>query len=115
MLSFGNHTDEVTNLKSFSPGVTIKGQSRAPVKAVASGMVAYVGNLRGYGNFVIINHDDEYYTTYAGLGEANVVQDSYVSSGSRIAHAGEDGVIKFELRQGSQPLDPIEWITIDAY
>jgi len=55
---FGNQVDPVTKLKSFSPGITVKGRAGGPVYLVASGVVAYTGNLRGYGNFVIINHDN---------------------------------------------------------
>ncbi|MFZ5980251.1 MAG: murein hydrolase activator EnvC family protein, partial [Candidatus Zixiibacteriota bacterium] len=56
---FGNQVDPVTKLKSFSPGITIQGRAGGPVYLVASGAVAYTGNLRGYGNFVIINHDHQ--------------------------------------------------------
>lgn len=115
VIPFGNSTDPVTKLKSFSPGITIEGRAGREVIAVASGSVAYVGNLRGYGNFVIINHDNQYYTTYAGMGEVSVTEGQYLLSQGRLGISGGDGLIKFELREGRQSLDPVKWIRIDSF
>ena len=93
----------------------IKGKSGRQVAAVASGTVAYIGELRGYGNFVIMDHDGEYYSTYAGLGQVSATQGQYVQSGGKLAVAGPDGMVKFELRRGRKPLDPVRWIRIDSY
>lgn len=114
-LTYGNHVDQVTNLKSFSSGITIKGTPGGKVSAVSAGTIAYIDKLRGYGNFVIINHDDRFYTTYAGLSEIYVSVNEYVLAGNKIGVADSQGVVKFELRQGRKPLDPIEWIRIDAF
>jgi len=107
--------DRTTNLKSFSPGITIQSKPDYNVRVVASGTVAYAGNLRGYGNFIIINHDDEYYTTYAGLGKTSAVSGAYLPAGTMIGKVGEDGQFRFELRRGNEPLDPVKWIKIDSY
>ncbi len=115
VLTFGPATDPITNLRSFSPGISVQGRSVDRVVAVAGGTVVYVGTLRGYGNFVIINHDGDYYTTYGGLSRMVVSRGEFVLAGAKLGLAGEDGTIKFELRKGREPLDPIEWITIDAY
>jgi septal ring factor EnvC (AmiA/AmiB activator) len=112
--SFGWKVDPITKLKSFSPGIDIKAKKNTPVKAVASGVVAYVGNLRGYGNFVIIEHEDGFYSTYAGLGNPVIVQNQIVGKGSKLGIA-PDGAVRFELRQGREPLDPVEWIAIDSF
>jgi murein hydrolase activator len=112
--AFGEHVDPVSRLKSFSPGVTIKGKAKGDVLSVASGTVAYSGNLRGYGNFVIINHDHQYYTTYAGLGEVLVSEGQYVSSRTRVGTADSDGTVRFELRNGRESLDPVKWIRIES-
>lgn len=111
---FGQHVDPVTRLRSFSPGITIKGRAHGSVLSIATGMVAYTGSLRGYGNFVIINHDHQYYTTYAGLGEILVADGQYLPSGTKVGTSGKDGIIKFEIRQGHEPLDPVEWINIES-
>ncbi len=112
--TYGEHVDQVSRLKSFSPGITIQGKARGEVLAVASGTIAYSGNLRGYGNFVIINHDHQYYSTYAGLGEILVSEGQYVSSRTRIGKAEASGTVRFELRNGREALDPVKWIRIES-
>ena len=111
---FGWKTDKITKLKSYSPGIEIKGKQNNPVISVAPGMVVYIGNLRGYDNFVIVEHEDGYYSTYAGLDDVRVVQNQIVAKGDKLG-AASDGKIKFELRQGREPLDPVEWIRIDSF
>ena len=112
---FGHKVDPVTKLKSFSPGITIKGKPGRPVTSVAAGVVAYRGQLRGYGNFVIINHDDQYFTTYAGLGEITAEERAYLQAGAVLGKTGPDGTVRFELRQGREVLDPVEWIKIESF
>lgn len=112
--TFGEHIDPVSRLKSFSPGITIKGKARTGVYAVASGTVAYTGNLRGYGKFVIISHDDRYYTTYAGLAEILVSENQFVSSRAKLGLSGQDGEVKFELRDGREPFDPVRWLDLQS-
>jgi murein DD-endopeptidase MepM/ murein hydrolase activator NlpD len=112
--SFGWKTDPITKLKSFSPGIEIKGRNNLSVTAITSGVVAYVGNLRGYDNFVIVEHEDGFYSTYAGLDELTVVVNEIVARGSKLG-VTSDGTVRFELREGRQPLDPVEWIRIDSF
>lgn len=113
--SFGSSVDQVTKLKSFSPGIDIKGVPGGPVYSVAAGSVAYVGDLRGYGNFVIIDHDGQYFTTYAGLEQNLVIVGELVASQMKIGSAAESGIIRFELRRGREPLDPVQWISIGSF
>ncbi len=113
--SFGPAVDKLTKLKSFSPGIDIKGIPRAAVFSVAAGSVAYVGELRGYGNFVIIDHDGQHFTTYAGLEQTLVIVGELVATGMKIGTATGAGLVRFELRKGREPLDPVQWISIDAF
>lgn len=112
--SFGNKIDK-RNIRTSNPGISIKGRAGGNVNAVASGTIAYVGELRGYGNFIIINHDDRFFTTYAGLGEISVSKDSYILAGKKIATVGADGVLRFEMRDKRTPVDPVEWIQIESF
>jgi septal ring factor EnvC (AmiA/AmiB activator) len=109
--SFGPSTDPITNLRSYSPGITIKGKAGGPVIAVGAGEVAYAGELRGYGTFVIINHDDQYYTTYAGLSALTVSVGDPVSARTRLGVADQTGLVRFELRKGGDEVDPITWLS----
>ncbi|MEW6051633.1 MAG: peptidoglycan DD-metalloendopeptidase family protein [Candidatus Zixiibacteriota bacterium] len=115
LTSFGHSVDPVTRLKSFSPGIVIKGAPKGAMHSVAAGTVVYTGNLRGYGNFVIVDHDGEYYTTYAGLGGITVESNQEVRAGQQLGQAGGDGIVRFELRKGREPLDPVEWLTIESF
>lgn len=115
VVSFGSQVDKTTNLKSFSPGIVIAGKAGRNVVAVAAGEIAHVGKLRGYGNFVIINHDDQYYTTYAGLDKTEVVAGQFVGTGSRLAISGSNGRVRFEIRKGRRAVDPVEWIRFDSF
>jgi len=111
---YGWKTDKITNLKSFSPGIEIKGSRGAGILASAQGVVAYVGRLRGYGNFVILEHEDGYFSTYAGLEEVYVDKNQIIAKGDRLGTAST-GQLKFELRRGKESLDPVEWIRIDTF
>ncbi len=111
---YGWKTDRTTYLKSFSPGIEITGKKKTAVKAVATGVVAYVGSLRGYGNFLIVEHEDGYYSMYSGLESLIVEENQVVIRGEKLGNT-PTGVIKFELRQGRDPIDPIEWIKIDFF
>jgi murein DD-endopeptidase MepM/ murein hydrolase activator NlpD len=113
--SFGWKTDKLTNLKSFSPGIDIKPSPKAQqVVACAPGRVAYVGSLRGYDNFVILEHDDGYYSTYANLSSTLVELDDRVATGQKLGLKGS-GPVHFELRQAREHLDPVIWLDIDAF
>jgi len=113
--TFGWKKDKITNLSSFSPGIDIRPLTgHNDVRACAPGRVAYVGKLRGYDNFAIIEHDDGYYTTYAGLGEVAVELDDLIDAGDRIgALAGNTA--HFEIRQGREHLDPVMWLDINEF
>ena len=112
--SFGWKTNSITNLKSFSPGIGIKpAKSSKYIVACAPGRVAYVGRMRGYSNFVILEHDDGYYTTYAGMSSSLVELDDLIDAGEKIGVKG-DKDFHFELRKGREHLDPVIWLDIDA-
>ena len=112
--TFGWKPDPVTGLKSFSPGVDIKpDRNVTAVCAAAPGRVVYVGSLRGYNKFVILEHDDGFYTTYAGLTEVTVDNNELVDSGQRLGIAGKENV-HFELRRAREHLDPVIWLDFNA-
>ena len=111
--TFGWKKDKITNLTSFSPGIDIQpAKGQTGVTASAPGRVVYVGTLRGYEHFVILEHDDGYYTTYAGLSQASVELDELVDTGDVLGACGS-GVVHFEIRQGREHLDPVIWL--DGY
>jgi len=83
------------------------------VHAAEAGKVAYAGNeLKGYGNLILIRHDNGWVSAYAHNEQLLVKRDEVVRRGQVIAKAGKTGSVDqpqlhFELRQGSKPVDPM--------
>lgn len=93
-------------------GINIAAELGAPVKASQSGVVAYAGNeLKGYGNLLLIRHDNGWVTAYAHNSKLLVSRGDTVMRGQTIAHAGNTGSVvtpqvHFEVRQGAKAIDP---------
>ncbi|MDT8363308.1 MAG: peptidoglycan DD-metalloendopeptidase family protein [Nitrosomonas sp.] len=98
-----------------SRGVGIAGSVNQPVHASASGTVVYSGNgLRGYGNLVIIKHDDTYLSAYGHNSRVLVNEGDRVVRGQKIAEMGhtDSGATKlhFEIRKQGKPVNPLEFL-----
>jgi lipoprotein NlpD len=96
-------------------GVGIGGKLGTPVLAAADGRVVYAGaGLRGYGNLIIVKHDDTFLTAYAHNQALLVKEDQAVKQGQRIAEMGnsESDTVKlhFEVRQLGKPVDPMTYL-----
>ncbi len=98
-------------------GISIAVPEGTPVKAAESGVVGYAGNeLKGYGNLVLIRHDNGMVTVYAHNGELKVKRGEQVRRGQVIATSGQTGNVsspqlKFEIRKGQTPVDPLEYLS----
>jgi murein DD-endopeptidase MepM/ murein hydrolase activator NlpD len=96
-----------------SEGINIALPEGTPVKAAEGGTVAYAGNeLKGYGNLVLIRHENGWVTAYAHNGDVKVKKGEQVKRGQVIATSGQTGNVSspqlhFELRKGSTPVDPM--------
>ena len=97
-------------------GINIATQDGAPIRAAAAGTVTYTGNeLKGYGNLVLIRHDNGYVTAYAHAGSIKVSRGDVVERGQVIGTAGETGDVDrpqlhFEIRKGVQAVDPTQYL-----
>ena len=92
-------------------GLVIGGKAGDPVLAAADGRVVYAGSgLRGYGNLIILKHNNTYLTAYAHNQALLVKEDQTVRRGQKIAEMGStdaDGVrLHFEIRKQGKPIDP---------
>ncbi len=92
-------------------GLSIGGKAGDPVLAAADGRVVYAGSgLRGYGNLIILKHNNTYLTAYAHNQTLLVKEDQNVRRGQKIAEMGStdsDGVkLHFEIRKQGKPVDP---------
>lgn len=94
-------------------GINIAVPEGTPIKAAEGGVVAYAGSeLKGYGNLVLIRHDNGFVTAYANNAELKVKRGDKVTRGQTIARSGQTGnvtspQVHFELRKGSTPVDPV--------
>ncbi len=92
-------------------GLSIAGKAGDPVLAAADGRVVYAGSgLRGYGNLIILKHNNTYLTAYAHNQTLLVKEDQAVRRGQKIAEMGSsdaDSVkLHFEIRKQGKPVDP---------
>lgn len=96
-------------------GLSIKGKEGQAVKASESGTVVYSGNgLLGYGELIIIKHNEQYLSAY-GHNKKRLVQEGQgVSRGQKIALLGSSGTnvdnLHFEIRKNSKPINPLPLI-----
>lgn len=97
-------------------GINIKAPLGTPVKAADSGTVAYAGNeLKGFGNLVLIKHDDGWVTAYAHNQSLKVKKGQKVKRGEQIASVGSTGGVgtpqlHFETRAGKKALNPQNYL-----
>ena len=96
-------------------GVSIGGKVGDPVLAAADGRVVYAGaGLRGYGNLIILKHNNTYLTAYAHNQALLVREDQAVKQGQKIAEMGSSDAdrvkLHFEVRRQGKPVDPIAFL-----
>jgi lipoprotein NlpD len=96
-------------------GIGIAGKSGDSVQSAADGKVVYAGNsLRGYGNLVIVKHDNTYLTAYAHNKTLLVKEGDTVKKAQKIAEMGNTDAdrvkLHFELRKNGKPVDPSAYL-----
>jgi len=114
----GKSTSAVVGSDGTNRGVDIKGDLYSPIFAAANGKVVYAGNaLKGYGNLVIIKHDNNLLSAYAHNDTILVGEQSYVKQGQKIATMGRTGssevMLHFEIRRKGKSLDPLSFLPKD--
>ena len=108
---FGQRNDGTHN-----DGINLSVPLGTPVHAAEGGTVAYAGaELKGYGNLILVRHDNGWVTAYAHNDQMLVQRGDKVRRGQVIARAGRTGSVDqpqlhFELRQGSKPVDPVPFL-----
>ncbi len=96
-------------------GIDISGSKGQPVYAAAAGRVVYAGNaLRGYGNLIIIKHNDGFLSAYAHNDSISVSDQEEVKAGQQIAKMGSSGTnstkLHFEIRYKGKSVDPTRYL-----
>ena len=98
-----------------SKGVDIAGKPGDPVVAAAPGRVMYTGTgIRGYGQLIVIKHEDGYNSVYAHNRRILVKEGQNVARGERIAELGatdsDQPKLHFEIRKSGKPVDPMKYL-----
>jgi lipoprotein NlpD len=104
-----------SNAEHGNKGLDIGGKAGTPIKAAAAGEVVYAGNaLRGYGNLVIIRHNDDFLSAYAHNRRLLVKERDTVASGQTIAEMGNTDAtsvrLHFEIRFRGKSVDPKRYL-----
>jgi murein DD-endopeptidase MepM/ murein hydrolase activator NlpD len=98
--------------QSNGTGINIKVTEGAAIRAAEAGTVIYVGSaVEGYGNLILVKHDNGFVSAYAHLSQITVSKGDAVMRGDAIGLAGMTGSVNsaqlhFELRKGATPVDP---------
>ncbi len=96
-------------------GIDIAGSAGQPVRAAGDGVVVYSGaGLVGYGELVIIKHDEQWLSAYGHNRTRLVNEGARVSAGQQIAEMGRSGaardMLHFEIRYHGKPVDPLTYL-----
>lgn len=96
-------------------GIDIAGNAGQPVRAAGDGVVVYSGSgLVGYGELIIVKHDEQWLSAYGHNRERLVNEGQRVSAGQQIAVMGRSGaardMLHFEIRYNGKPVDPLQYL-----
>jgi septal ring factor EnvC (AmiA/AmiB activator) len=115
VVPFGYHRDQgAYDVKSFHSGVNIMADLGARVQALYDGQVIYASWFKGYGNMMIIDHGEHYYTLSAQLEQLLKERGDTVQAGEVVGTVGDTATLSgpglyFEIRHHGKPLDPVLW------
>jgi septal ring factor EnvC (AmiA/AmiB activator) len=113
--SFGAYKNRKYNITNFRSGIAIKAEKGEPIRSVFQGKILYANWFKGYGNMIIINHGNNYYTVYAHLEEIFKSKGDAVETREVIATVGDTGSMEgaklyFEVRHHGKPENPLVWL-----
>ncbi|MEO0132148.1 MAG: peptidoglycan DD-metalloendopeptidase family protein [candidate division WOR-3 bacterium] len=106
---FGSFEDPKYKTKIRNNGIDIKCGYDYPVKAIAPGKVVFASRFMGYGNTVILDHGEGYYTVYSNLSELNCAIDDKLESGDIVGRSQD--ILHFEFRAEGKAVDPFQWLS----
>ncbi len=113
--NYGKHTNKKFGINTFENGIDIKAEQGTLIKAVFDGRIVNAGYLRGYGNMIIIDHGQRYYSVISRVGTLLREEGESVIAGDTIGIMGENKTLlgeglHFEFRHGSEPQNPLAWL-----
>jgi murein DD-endopeptidase MepM/ murein hydrolase activator NlpD len=104
-----------TRERDHHDGIDLACPEGSPVKAAEDGIVLFAGEQKGYGNLILVAHDEDLVTVYAHNAENLVEKGDKVTRGEEIAKVGHSGNatgphLHFEVRVGTRPRDPLGFL-----
>ena len=116
--SFGIQTNKKLNTQYENIGIDIQTKENAPVYSVLDGVVLSVTSIIGYGNLVILDHGNGYYTVYSNIKDIAVNENEYISSLYKIgnvaksnnSHYSSKNIFHFEIWGNNKKLNPEKWL-----
>ncbi|MFZ9594704.1 MAG: murein hydrolase activator EnvC family protein [Bdellovibrionia bacterium] len=108
---FGRTFDPQSGLYVFKKGLDIVVHPKTPVRAIAPGKVAYAGELPHYGQVVIVDHGDHYYSLCSHLSQVSKKVSEPVEVGDLLGLTGDlKDPLYFEIRARNVALNPLQWV-----
>ncbi|GAF80816.1 unnamed protein product, partial [marine sediment metagenome] len=100
---------------TYHSGLDVVAPTGTPIAAAAAGQVVLVSAGGGYGNYVVVRHDNGYETLYAHLSQTYVVQGQWVAQGEAVGAVGATGWatgphLHFEVKVGGAAVDPLIYL-----
>jgi septal ring factor EnvC (AmiA/AmiB activator) len=107
------------DVSSIADGIDIRVENGVEIKSVYDGKIIHSGYLRGYGNLIIIDHGQQYFSLISRAAEFYKKEGTKVATGEIIGVTGEGDPLygeglHFEIRRGSNPEDPLLWLKKDV-
>lgn len=112
---FGPHKNEKLGTVINNPGIDIAAPKGQGVRVVLDGIVVAITWIPGYGNTMIVDHGDSYYTVYAHIDNIKVNMNGYVIRDQIVAQVSDTGSLNgaglhFEVWKGKDKVDPLKWL-----
>ncbi|MEZ4524780.1 MAG: peptidoglycan DD-metalloendopeptidase family protein [Desulfobacterales bacterium] len=112
---FGPYKNTEFNVMNFQSGIDIQTGMGEPIRSVEEGEVVFAEWFKGYGNMIIIDHGDHFFTLYAHAQEMFKAKGDSVKKGEMIGTVGDSGSMNgpglhFEVRHHGKPVDPLKWL-----
>ncbi len=113
--TYGKKKNRILKTYTINPGIDIRAESGTHVRAVFSGLVSMITYLSGYGNTVILDHGNGYYSVYSHLDEVLVKRDDFLKIGQTVGLVGDSGSLEgsklhLEIYAGQKTVNPLVWL-----
>jgi len=112
---FGKYRNPQLKTVLNNTGIDIRAEKGTAVRCIFQGIVSLITYMSGFGNTVIIDHNNGYYTVYTHLDEVRVSKFQLLEAGDVIGSVGTSGslegaMLHFEIYGANKPLNPLTWL-----